>query len=78
MWGHVRLLYVNNMSNIFRILHFILFSGDTNVYLSDHNVERLIATANTELNKLSSWFLTNCLTVNVSKCKFNLFHSRKA
>ena len=63
--AHCFLLYVNDMSNVSKILHFILLAGDTNIFLSDHNVERLKATANTELNKLSSWFLANCLTVNV-------------
>jgi len=66
------------MSNVSQILHFILFAGDTNIFFSDQNVESLIATANAELNKLSSWFLANRLTVNALKCNFILFHSQRA
>ena len=72
------LLYVNDISNVSKILHFILFADDTNIFLSDQNVDSLISIANNELCKLTKWFLANRLTVNVTKSNFIFFRSQKA
>jgi len=64
------LLYVNDISNVSKLLHFILFADDTNIFLSDHNLDSLISIANNELCKLTKWFLANRLTVNVTKSNF--------
>jgi len=62
------LLYVNDISIVSKILHFILFAGETYIFLSDHNAEKLVATANAELNELSPWFLANCLCIKMQFC----------
>ena len=71
------LLYVNDISNISKILHFVLFADDTNIFLSDHNTSQLFQSANQELKHLTNWFLCNRLSVNISKSNFIVFSSPK-
>jgi len=67
------LLYVNYMSKVSNILHFILFADDIS-----RRPQCRKDTAKAELNKPSLWFLENRLTVNVSKCNFIVLHSQRA
>jgi Reverse transcriptase (RNA-dependent DNA polymerase) len=64
---------VNDIVNCSKLLHFILFADDTNLFLSDKNTSTLIANANLELSKLSTWFISNGLTLNASKTNYILF-----
>ena len=60
---------MNNAS----ILDAILFADDTNLFISHNDPVYLINTLNTELNKLSTWFAANRLSLNLSKTNFMVF-----
>ena len=67
------LIFVNDIANVSKLLHFILFADDTNIFLSDSNFN----IANNELILLTNWFQANCLTVNLNKSNFIVFCSPK-
>ena len=66
------ILYVNDLNNA-SILDVILFADDTNLFISHNDLVYLINTLNTELNKLSTWFAANRLSLNLSKTNFMVF-----
>ena len=70
------ILYVNDIANCSKLLHFILFADDTNLFYSNENLVDLVNTLNLELIKLSEWFQCNKLSINVSKTKFMLFGTK--
>ena len=47
---------------------------DTNLFFSKYNIPVLFATANSELSKISHWFLFNKLSLNDTKTKYSFFH----
>lgn len=70
------LIYVNDLYLVSKIMFFILFADDTNIFLSDKNYNNLIAKTNSELSKIHLWFQTNKLSINVKKSSFMLFTHR--
>ena len=71
------LLYINDLCNVSKLLKFILFADDTNIFLEDNNLSHLIQILNQELIKLEDWFIVNKLSLNVSKTNFMVFSSKK-
>ena len=49
------------------MLYLLLSADDTNILLRNTNIENLIDIANTELKKLTDWFIANSLSLNVAK-----------
>ena len=68
------LLYVNDMNKCSKILEFHLFADDTNLFLSDNNVQSLEFKLNIELEKMSHWLSANKLSLNIEKTSFVVFH----
>ena len=62
------------MQNASNILDPIIFADDTNLFFSNYNIPVLFATINSELSKISQWFLANKLSLNVTKTKHSFFH----
>ena len=54
-----------------------MFADDTNLFISDSNIENLFETMNEELRKVANWFKANKLSLNISKTKCSLFHSTR-
>ena len=54
------LLYINDLNNASNLLNLILFANDTNVFMSHKDL-------NLEMDKLSIWFKTNKLSLNLKK-----------
>ena len=54
-----------------------MFADDTNLFISDSNIENLFETMNEELRKVANWFKANKLSLNISKTKYSLFHSTR-
>ena len=52
-----------------------MFADDTNLCISDSNIENLFETMNEKLRKVATWFKANKLSLNISKTKYSLFHS---
>ena len=58
---------MNDISKCLKILSFILFAGDSNLFYSHKNANVLGNSMNQELRKITSWFSTNKLSLNVKK-----------
>ena len=71
------LIYNNDICNVSKVLDFILFADDTNIFFS-HKDERLLSqTLNSELLSLSEWCKVNKLSINLKKCNFMIFKPRQ-
>ena len=68
------LIYVNDLKKASTILDPIMFADDTNLFYSHSNIKTLFKTVNEELQKLSSWFQANRLSLNIIKTKYTFFH----
>ena len=53
----------------------ILFADDTNIFDCHKDPNFLNTVVNTEIDKLSSWFQANRLSINVKKSNFVIFKS---
>ena len=64
------LLYVNDIPHSSDLLSFVLFADDTNIFLSNPNIDTLIHIFNTEIIQVSNWFKANKLSLNVKKTNY--------
>ena len=72
------LVYVNDLCNSSEILGFLMFADDTNVFISGSDIRHMHNIMNTELGKVADWCGANCLSLNVKKTVYMIFHgSRK-
>ena len=71
------LLYINDLNNVSTFVELILFADDTNLFMSHKDPVYLTASSNSELNKLSTWFKANKLSLNLRKTNFMLFKPRQ-
>ena len=67
------LIYINDITFSAPLLTYILFADDTNVLFSHRDLDTLITTLNSELVKLSRWFKSNKLSLNINKTNFIYF-----
>ena len=63
-----------NSSNV---LSFVLFAGDTTVYVQNDSIDSAIEILNTELAKVALWFDSNKLTLNVNKTQIIMLSRKK-
>ena len=63
------LLYVNDIKNACSN-SILSFADDTTLFLSDHDIDTLFASANRDINKLHEWFCANRLLLNPKKTKY--------
>ena len=68
------LIYVNDFHRASTEISTVMFADDTNLFISDKNINQLFSRMNNELIKVSTWFKANKLSLNVTKTKFTLFH----
>ena len=61
------LLYLNDLPFVSKVLTFVLFADDTNIFLKGNNISELMKTFNIELINISDWFAANKLSLNVQK-----------
>ena len=67
------ILYVNDICNVSKLVKFILFADDTNMFCSANDVEQLENIVCCELSKLQLWFSINELSLNIAKTNYMLF-----
>ena len=67
------LIYVNNLRNTSKLLDFILFADDTNLFYSHKNLKLMFETVNNELELVNDWFIANKLSLKIKKTKYILF-----
>jgi hypothetical protein len=70
------ILYINDIVNCSKLLHFFLFADDTTLFRSNKNFIKLIEEMNTELDYLTEWFRANRLSLNSSKTHFIVFGNK--
>jgi len=71
------LIYINDICNSTDILSFTLFADDTNIFYKTKSLNDINTTINFELDKLSIWFRTNKLSLNIKKTNYMIFTNRK-
>ena len=71
------LLYINDMASCSRLMHFILFADDTNMFYSNPDIWKLMHIVNLELDILADWFRANRLSLNINKTNFMMFGYKK-
>ena len=71
------ILYINDLHNVSKILNFILFADDTNIFLSGKKLIDVCNLLTNELKSLDVWFKVNKLSLNVSKTNFMVFGNKK-
>ena len=52
----------------------VMFTDDTNSFLSHKNIDTLFAIMNVEIENVSTWFKSKKLSVIANKTKWSLFH----
>src|SRR6218665_398678 len=67
------LLYINDLPNVSKILKFILFADDTNVFCSHSSLDEVKNIFNAELKHLVDWFRINKLSLNAAKSCYITF-----
>ena len=68
--------FINDLVNVSNVLSYLLYADDSNMFHTDHNMQNLVSEMNTELRKISEWFIVNQLVINMDKTHFVIF-SRK-
>ena len=69
------ILYLNDLPNALQKVFPVIFADDTNLFISDSNLERALHTFNNELLTLQKWFIANKLSLNINKTHSMLFTS---
>ena len=71
------LVYINNLCSVSKVLELILFGDDTYIFYSHTDASYLMEVVNLEVEKISCWFYTNKLSINVKKFNFIIFRPRQ-
>ena len=71
------LLYINDLCNVSKVVDFILFADDTNIFFSHKDFNSLSETLNSEMRKLTQWCRANKLSINFKKSNFMVFRLRQ-
>ena len=53
------ILYINDMCDVSKVLHIILFADDTDMFYSASNIDDVTNVVNNELKQLGLWFRAN-------------------
>jgi len=69
------LCYINDF-HLCTTLFSTLFADDGSCLAKHKNLNDLVSYVNTELQKISNWFLSNKMAINTSKTKFILFRTK--
>ena len=71
------IIYINDLPNVSPKLKSIIFADDTTLFLSGKDLLEIKRDLNSELIKLSRWFESNKLSVNIKKTHYMLFSLHK-
>ena len=69
------LYYINDFQCSSSLIKLLLYAYDIVAYISGKNVNNLITSLNNELILFNNWFIKNCLSLNINKSNFIIFHS---
>lgn len=69
-------MYINDIVNIASDANFYIYADDTTVFVSDVDIEKVIAKANTVLQAIHQWTKANYLVINTKKTKAVLYRPK--
>ena len=72
------LIYVNDLAKVSKLLFFIMFADDTNIFITGKNLRSMIDTLNGELTQITEWLNANKISLNISKTQFMVVSGSKA
>ena len=67
------LLYINDLCNVSKVVDFILFADDTNIFFSHKDFYLPPGIFNSEMLKLTQWCRANKLSINFKKSNFMVY-----
>ncbi len=77
------IVYLNDMSQVSKIFAFIIYADDTTLstilraFKPSTPHENMETEINMELSKITDWLIVNKLSLNISKTKYTVFHSKQ-
>jgi ribonuclease P/MRP protein subunit RPP40 len=71
------IIYVNGLNNVSNKLRNIMFADDTNLLMTEKNIEKVETQINFELKLLIEWFQVNLLSLNISKTNYIIFGKKR-
>ena len=71
------LLCINDIPNMSSIPHSHVYADDTRILCRDSDLNSLVNIINQEMQKITEWFASNKLNINVDKITAMLFHPVK-
>ena len=71
------LIYINDLSQVSDKIFSLLFADDSNMFTSGKQVDTLIETMNSELEKVIEWLNVNKLSLNLKKTHYMIFRKRR-
>jgi len=71
------IIYINDLPNVVPKLKSVIFADDTTLFLSGKDLSEIECELNSELKKLSQWFESNKLSINIKKTHYMLFSLHK-
>ena len=72
------LIYINDLPMVCKHAMAIMFADDTNIFLSNSNIDDLQDLVNEELSHLTAWLKINKLSLNVKKAHYMVFTNKRA
>ncbi len=77
------IIYINDMSKVSNIFAFIIYADDTTLssilraFKPNKRLENIEDKINTEQYKISEWLVVNKLSLNITKTKYTIFHTKQ-
>ena len=71
------IVYIHDIINCSKAAIFIMFADDTNLFFKHTNLKILYEHINIELQKKSSWFILNKLSLNIRKTNYIIFKANQ-
>ena len=70
-------IYINDLSKVCNYMMPLLFAGDTNLFASGLDVNKVHQEVEIELNQISEWLKNNKLSLNIKKTHFIVFTKKE-
>ena len=71
------MLYIDDLSTVTKLLAFIMFADDTNIFSSGKNLDYITFLVDIELKTINTWFSVNLLSLNIKQTNYMLFGNKK-
>ena len=70
----IHFMYKNDIIKATNDVKFIIYSDDTNIFLSDSSLNSLVSRSNEALGAIKMWISRNRLTLNECKTQYTVYH----